>query len=107
MVRKVLGGLLVGILALLPVDALAVKLVWDANLRAAATYVTRPYPGRITLIHNTLQGDREIVREKWAKVADAGVDYGQIDCAHEDMLRESTVREVAKWLGERLDRARR
>lgn len=82
------------------------QLVWDANLRAAAEYVMRPYAGPITLIQSRSFDDPDHLGRSWAELAGGGLDYHTVSGGHVDMLREPDVRVVAAKLAACLERAR-
>jgi thioesterase domain-containing protein len=67
---------------------------------AGARYIPRVYAGRVTVFETT-----EALREAWAELAAAGVEYHVIEGAHNDMLREPLVGELAAQLRASLDRA--
>jgi thioesterase domain-containing protein len=67
---------------------------------ASATYIPRVYAGRVTVFQTT-----EALREAWAELAAAGVDYHVIEGTHHDMFREPLVGDLAARLGTCLDQA--
>jgi amino acid adenylation domain-containing protein len=80
------------------------KLIWDANLRAASEYVTRPYAGRITLLQSE-DHDSDFVKQAWLKLARGGMDYVRIEGGHKESLREPLVRNAAEKVAAQLAKA--
>src|SRR5262249_14704307 len=76
----------------------ALQNVKEANFLAAKDYVTKPYPGRVTLFlasEQTVEGDQ---RDVWSKLALGGVELHQIPGDHVTLIEEPNVRVLAERL---------
>ncbi len=74
------------------------KLVWDASLRAAAEYVMRPYPGRITVIQSEAFDPGGGYEVAWSKVAARGTDYHSLPGDRDGPLHGPAAQTLAKVL---------
>jgi thioesterase domain-containing protein len=64
------------------------------------THVSRPYAGKVTvfLAKETPELSSEDARVGWGRLASGGFEVYEIDCAHDDILREPNVQVLAKRL---------
>src|SRR5262249_40143172 len=76
----------------------ALQNVKEANFLAAKDYVTKPYPGGVTLFlasEQTVEGDQ---REVWSKLALGGVKVHEIPGNHVTLIEEPNVHVLAERL---------
>jgi thioesterase domain-containing protein len=64
------------------------------------THVSQPYPGKATvfLAKETPESSSEDARLGWGRLASGGIEVYELDCNHDDMLREPKVEMLAKKL---------
>jgi thioesterase domain-containing protein len=82
--------------------------VKEANFLAARDYVTKAYPGRVTLFLAREQsiGDAEDPQVIWGKLAKGGVEAYEIPGDHVTLVTEPHVRVLAEKLKACLDSRR-
>jgi amino acid adenylation domain-containing protein len=78
----------------------ALRHVIEANLRAVAAYVPRPYPGSAVMLFSREEPERASYdgRLGWADLLEGGLVVRFIPGSHENMLDEPQVAEVARVL---------
>ncbi len=99
-VRARLGGTHGPVAAALHAANPAVRQVIEANLRAHASYVPRPYPGSAVMLLSREEPDRAYYdgRLAWADLLGGGLIVRFVPGNHETMLDEPTVGGVAAVL---------
>ena len=86
--------------------SLVEKQIWELNEIAVATYVPRPYPGKIVLFRasDSLEWNPIDSPMSWAKLAQGGLEQHIIEGNHQ-LVSEPYVRDVVKQLRNILEEA--
>ncbi|MBI4881551.1 MAG: amino acid adenylation domain-containing protein [Planctomycetes bacterium] len=69
-----------------------------AHVRARNRYGSAVYPGKVVLFRSGQRGQVSYVQGRWSECALEGVESHVFRCAHEELLREPVIREVARRL---------
>ena len=86
---------------------LNLRTVVDANKFAAANYLPRPYPGRITLLRCTERDirDRDDYFLGWGRLAAGGIDVFDVPGHHLTITKEPNIRVLADRLRDCIEKA--
>ncbi len=105
-VRARMGGAVGPVAQAIQAANPSVRHVIEANLRAVAQYVPRPYPGSAVMLLSRDEPDRAFYdgRLAWADLVEEGLVLRFIPGDHETMLDEPTVTGVAAVLDRCLER---